>query len=132
MYSLLYTKLQLSSHIFWQNFDPVPIRIFDEVNPHFGILIADDAHLRMFRTRRLIIIRMERKVKLLLPKVIWLRTLMQIRQFQLKIRCAIPEIDQCEALRLQPTLLTKAERLLIERHAARKIEHVKVHMGKCK
>ena len=71
-------------------------------------------------------------MELLFPEIIRLRARMQIRQLKLEIRHAIPEIDECEALSLQAALLTKAECLLIEVHAACKIKYIEIHMRKRK
>ena len=71
-------------------------------------------------------------MELLLPEVIRLCAPMQIRQFQFKIRHTVRKIDERESLRLQTPLLVKTKRLLIERHAAFQVQHIKIDMSKRK
>ena len=80
------------------NFQPVSIRVGDEINAHGRIFKADAAHFLMKLVGFFEILRAEGQVELAFAQVIAFRMILQPGQFQLKIAPVITHIDDDETL----------------------------------
>lgn len=80
------------------DFQPVPIRVGDEIDTHSGIFKADAAHFFMQTVGSFEVVRAEGQMELALTQIIGLGVVFQPGQFQFKIALVIAHIDNNKAV----------------------------------
>ena len=116
------------------DFQPVSIRVGDEIDTHSGIFKANAAHLLMQTVGSFEVIRAEGQMELALAQIIGLGMILQPSQFQLKIALVIAHINDDEAVTVLAALFVKAQCFLIESQRLIKVgyivifvNHLKIH-----
>ena len=79
------------------NFEPVIVRIVDEIDAHFGIFKADAAHFLVLCVCRIEILRLKSKMEFIFAKVVGLLAVAQPSQLQCEIGFAVAQINQLPA-----------------------------------
>ena len=113
---------------FWNNLDPIRIRIFAKVDSHVGVFVADAAHLLMAGMGCFVIIDLECQVKFVVAEIVRLLAVSEPGQFQLVRAVPVLQIDDDEApvLRFDPPHFVHVKGITVEFQALFKVEHVEV------
>lgn len=74
----------------WQDFNPIPVRVTDEIKSHVGVFITDAPHFPVIFPDFVIISRnAEAEVVFALSQIVGFRTVTKPGQFQCKTRLSV-------------------------------------------
>ena len=119
-----------SRFIFGDDFNPVSIRIGDEIDSHGFVDEHHDAHLFMFLPCRSHILCRKRKMILALAEVVWHGAVLDASQFEREIARTVTQEYQSKIVVINPSNRRQSEGFAIKRETVIQIEHVKVEMVK--
>lgn len=107
---------------------PIPIGIFDEVNAHGFIFIADAIHRLVLCFRSLVVFRCEGEVDFVVAQFIRSFAVAEPGEFQKERGFAVGKIDDQEraVFCLNAARFLEAERPVVELHALFEVENVQV------
>ena len=103
-----------------EDFDPVAVGIFDEVDAHVGVLEADTAHGGVFGVEGIVVLGTEGEVELLVAKVVGFGAVAEPGELKLEVALMVGEVDNLEGtvFGIDVAALLEAEGLFIEGKAA--------------
>jgi len=98
------------------DFQPVSVRVRNEVNSHCGVLVANAAHFLMLGIGGVKIVHLKGEMKLAVAKVLGAVHIAQPGELELKIALLVAKIDNDEGavFRVYAAHFLKAERFLVE------------------
>ena len=79
-----------------EDFDPVAVGVFDEVDAHVGILEADAPHGGVLGVEGIVVLGTEGEVELLVAEVVGFGAVAEPGEFELEIALMVGEVDNLE------------------------------------
>lgn len=79
-----------------EDFDPVAVGVFDEVDPHVGVFEADAAHGGVFGVEGIVVFGAEGEMELFVAEVVGFGAVAEPGELELKVALVVGEIDNLE------------------------------------
>ena len=113
-----------------EDFDPVAIGVFDEVDAHVGILEADAPHGGVLGVEGIVVLGAEGEVEFLVAEVVGFGAVAEPGEFELEIALMVGEVDNLEGavFGVDVAALLEAEGLFIEGKALVEVEDIEVEV----
>ena len=117
-----------------EDFDPIAVGVFDEVDAHVGVLEADATHGGVFGVEGIVVLGTEGEVELLVAEVVGFGAVAEPGEFELEIALMVGEVDNLEGavFGVDVATLLETEGLFIEGKAAVEIEDVEVEVDEAR
>ena len=117
-----------------EDFDPIAVGVFDEVDAHVGVFEADAAHGGVFGVEGGVVLGAEGEVELLVAEVVGFGAVAEPGELEEEVALAVGEVDDLEGavLGVDVAALLEAEGLFVEGKAAVEVEDVEVEVGEAR
>lgn len=79
-----------------EDFDPIAVGVFDEVDAHVGVFEADAAHGGVFGVEGIVVFGAEGEVELFVAEVVGFGAVAEPGELELKVALVVGEIDNLE------------------------------------